>query len=624
MDRDLESIQEARRLIERAAEAQQVLAGYSQAQIDDVVRACAEAAQANAEPLARLAVEETTYGKVEDKVEKNLFCARDVYNAIKGMKTVGVIREDPQAGIVEMAVPAGVVAAIIPVTNPTSTAIFKALIAVKGRNSVVMSPHPNAARCIQETARVMSEAAVKAGAPEGAIACLRLPTMEATNELMRNRRTAIILATGGSGLVRAAYSSGKPALGVGPGNVPAYIHASANLPKAVGDILAGKSFDWGTICSSEQHMVVDKAVADQARLETERQGGFFLTPEQAASVARVLILPDFRVNGKMVGQSPERIAREAGFSVPPGTRALVAPLDGIGREHPLSAEKLSPVLSFYPVADWREGLQVCKRLLEFGGMGHTMALHAGDDQVIRTMALELPAFRLVVNTPSPHGSVGWTTNLSPSMSLGCGTPGGNITSDNISPMHLVNVKRLAYERRPIDHAHAGQQTSAWQAPAERREILTPRVAERTPPVNPAPTPSSVAPGRARVSVIDRSEIARIVDRFLTTRGKVPGALPDSRPGVSSCGCAVPTQSSARGQTDEDGGAAPRPVSQEQTPPGKSSVSTPARPKPVDFVCEDDVRRALTKGEKILLGPRTIVTPAARDLGQSGEVFLNFR
>jgi acetaldehyde dehydrogenase (acetylating) len=606
MDRDLESIQEARRLVEQAAEAQKVLAGYSQAQIDEVVRACAVAAQANVEPLARLAVEETTYGKVEDKVQKNLFCARDVYNAIKDMKTVGVIRENPEAGVVEMAVPAGVVAAIIPVTNPTSTAIFKVLIALKGRNSIVMSPHPNAARCIQETARVMAEAAVKAGAPEGAIACLRLPTMEATNELMRNRGTAIILATGGAGLVRAAYSSGKPALGVGPGNVPAYIHSSADVPKAVGDILTGKSFDWGTICSSEQHMVVDKAVAEQVRLETERQGGFFLTPEQAASVAQVLIMPDFRVNGKMVGQSPERIASEAGFSVPPGTLALVAPLTGVGREHPLSAEKLSPVLSFYPVADWREGLQVCRRLLEFGGMGHTMALHGRDDQVIRAMALELPAFRLVVNTPAPHGSVGWTTNLSPSMSLGCGTPGGNITSDNISPMHLVNIKRLAYAVRPIDHVHAGERASALPGPVRAPEISAPRNAA---PASPAVT---AAPAR---SVIDRAEIARIVDRFLTTQGKVPGA-----PAVTnSCGCAAPAQPPV---VEKQAASS---VSEIPTsPPASAGSARPqpraAQPKPVDFVCEDDVRRALTSGEKIFVGPRTIITPAARDLGESREVF----
>lgn len=609
MDRDLDSIQEARRLIEEAAKAQKVLARYSQAEIDDVVRACAEAAQENAEPLARLAVEETTYGKAEDKVQKNLFCARDVYNSIKDMKTVGVIREDAERGIVEMAVPAGVVAAIIPVTNPTSTAIFKVLIAVKGRNSIVMSPHPNAARCIQETARLMAEAAVKVGAPEGAIACLSLPTMEATNELMRHRLTAIILATGGSGLVRAAYSSGKPALGVGPGNVPAYIHSSADVPKAVGDILAGKSFDWGTICSSEQHMVVDRAIADQVRLETERQGGFFLMPEQAAAVARVLIMPDFRVNGKMVGQSPEIIARTAGFAVPPGTRVLVAPLAGVGREHPLSAEKLSPVLSFFPVADWREGLDVCRRLLEFGGMGHTLALHARDDQVIRAMALALPAFREVVNTPATHGSVGWTTNLTPSMSLGCGTPGGNITSDNISPMHLVNIKRLAYERRPVDHAHAGQQAVQRPAAAPAGPIASPRPASPPTPI-PAPAPAA----RPRSSVIDRAEIARIVDRFLTAHGKVPGAP------AESCGCAVPSESVATQRPDPPVVAASAPPS---APPVKPAT-VPAKPKPVDFVCEDDVRRALTKGEKIPVGPRTIITPAARDLGESREVFTGQR
>jgi acetaldehyde dehydrogenase (acetylating) len=596
MDRDLESIQEARRLVEKAAEAQRVLAGFGQAEIDAVVGACAEAARIEAESLARLAVEETTYGKVADKTQKNLFSARDVYSAIRDMKTVGVIREDRGRGIVEMAVPAGVVAAIIPVTNPTSTAIFKALIALKGGNAIVMSPHPNAVRCIHETARVMAEAAQKAGAPEGSIACLTLPTMEATQELMRHRQTAIILATGGAGLVRAAYSSGKPALGVGPGNVPAYIHTSADVPKAAGDILTGKSFDWGTICSSEQHMVVDKAVADQARLETERQGGFFLTAEQAASVARVLILPNFRVNGKMVGQSPERIAGEAGFSVPPGTRALVAQLQGIGREHPLSAEKLSPVLSFYTVADWHEGLNVCRRLLEFGGMGHTMVLHAHDDQVIRAMALELPAFRLVVNTPAPHGSVGWTTDLTPSMSLGCGTPGGNITSDNISPLHLVNIKRLAYERRPADHDHAA--------------TVRPGKPQASPS---APTATVPRPAQVSSSVIDRAEIARIVDRFLTAHGKT-AAPPVANGAAGSCGAPSPRSEPKPASIPNSAPAS--------SPPISSASLTPVKPKPVDFVCEDDVRRALTKGQKIHVGPRTIITPAARDLGEEYEVFAS--
>jgi len=609
MDRDLESIQEARRLVAKAADAQRVLAGYSQAQIDALVGACAEAARAQAEPLARLAVEETTYGKVADKTQKNLFSARDVYNAIRDMKTVGVIREDADRATVEMAVPAGVVAAIIPVTNPTSTAIFKALIALKGGNTIVMSPHPSAVRCINETARVMAEAAQKTGAPEGCINCLTLSTMEATQELMRHRQTAIILATGGEGLVRAAYSSGKPALGVGPGNVPAYIHSSADVPKATGDILTGKSFDWGTICSSEQHMVVDKAIADQARIETERQGGFFLTAEQATSVARVLILPNFRVNGKMVGQSPERIAREAGFSVPPGTRALVAPLQGIGRGHPLSAEKLSPVLSFYAVAGWHEGLDVCRRLLEFGGMGHTMVLHARDDQVIRAMALELPAFRLVVNTPAPHGSIGWTTDLTPSMSLGCGTPGGNITSDNISPMHLVNIKRLAYERRPAEHDHAGAAAPAARVGSVQTQALPPRLAP-SPALAPGPA-ASVTPARPVASVIDRAEIARIVDRFLRAHGKTPAAAPGANNSATSCPAPLPEVQQK-----------PPSAATASAAPLSSAPSPQVKPKPVDFVCEDDVRRALTKGQKIQVGPRTIITPAARDLGEAREVFAH--
>jgi acetaldehyde dehydrogenase (acetylating) len=608
MDHDLESIQDARRLVEKAAQAQKVLAGYSQAQIDAVVAACAEAARVHAELLARLAVEETTYGKVADKTQKNLFCARDVYNAIKSMKTVGVIREDPERGVVEMAVPAGVVAAIIPVTNPTSTAIFKALIALKGRNTIVMSPHPNALRCIRETARLMSEAAVEAGAPEGAIACLKFPTLEATEALMKHRQTAIILATGGAGLVRAAYSSGKPALGVGPGNVPAYIHSSADVPKAVGDILTGKSFDWGTVCSSEQHMVLDQAVEEQVRLEAARQGGFFLTAEQASAVAGVLILPNLRVNGKMVGQSPERIAREAGFSVPPETRALMAPLDGIGRDHPLSAEKLSPVLSFMVVADWREGLNVCRRLLEFGGMGHTMSLHARDDQVVRTMALELPAFRLVVNTPSPHGSVGWTTNLTPSMSLGCGTPGGNITSDNISPMHLVNIKRLAYERRPAQQDRADETAARREIAPPHLSVLMPAPAATAAFASASTTPASSGSGHPG-AVIDRAEIARVVDRFLAGRAQVSATPAASR----SCGTA-PAQSAARTRP---------PAANPATVAASEKVATlaPTKTKAVEFVCEDDVRRAIAKGEKIMVGPRTIVTPAARDLGEAREIFV---
>jgi len=574
MDRDLESIQRARRLVERAAEAQKTLADFTQQQIDAVVGACAEAARQNAEHLARLAVEETTYGVVADKIEKNLFAARDVYNAIRDMKTVGVIHEDLKNGVVEIAVPAGVVAAIIPTTNPTSTAIYKALISLKARNAIVMSPHPNAVRCISETVRVMYEAALSAGAPEGSLGCLSLVSNEATQELMRHPQTAIILATGGTGLVRSAYSSGKPALGVGPGNVPSYIHSSANIPKAVSDILTGKCFDNGTLCSSEQHMVVDSSIAEQVREETERQGGHFITPQQSAAVAKVLILPNFRVNATMVGQSAEKIAREAGFEIPKGTRALVAPLEGIGREYPLSAEKLSPVLSFFVVKDSREGLDVCNRFLLFGGMGHTMSIHASDDAVIREFALKLPAFRMIANSPAAHGSVGYTTNLFPSMSLGCGTPGNNITSDNISPRHLMNIKRLAYERRPVNRAETDAK---------------PRVPQGGTAVVGAPSVASVAP----VAVRDRedpTQIANLVERFLSARARMPAAPPASESQAAS----VPAAG---------------------TPP-----ASPAQ-RPVEFVSEEDVRVAIKKGEKIVVGPGTIITPSARDLGDPGEVFV---
>ncbi|MHB8653985.1 MAG: aldehyde dehydrogenase family protein [Terriglobia bacterium] len=594
LDQDLQSVQEARRLVEKAAEAQKVLEHFTQEQIDAVVAACAGAARQHAEALARMAVEETTYGVVADKIEKNLFGARDVYNAIKDMKTVGVIREDKDAGIVEIAVPAGVVAAIIPTTNPTSTAIFKILIALKARNAIVMSPHPSAVRCIRETARVMYEAALKAGAPEGSIGCLSAPTTQATEELMRHRLTSIILATGGTGLVRAAYSSGKPALGVGPGNVPTYIHRSANVRKAVADILTGKCFDNGTLCSSEQHMVVDAEIAALVKTETERQGGFFLTAQQAAAVASVLILPNFRVNSKMVGQSADRIAKEAGFAVPAGTRALVAPLEGIGKEYPLSAEKLSPVLSFYVVKDANEGMDVCDRFLRFGGMGHTMSIHAGDEQVIREFALSLPAFRMVVNSPASHGSIGYSTKLFPSMSLGCGTPGGNITTDNISPMNLLNIKRLAYERRPVNRADGTAVGTAGAGRAQGEANLAPP--EPRPPlpvaVSSPPSSSSVAsPAKAG----DRAEIARIVQRFMGAVNK-PSAAPPPSPaaGLTS------KPGSAEGNTRKNDGGAPRPV---------------------DFVSEDDVRTALKRGEKIYVGPRTIITPSAHDLGDPQEVFV---
>jgi acetaldehyde dehydrogenase (acetylating) len=444
-DKDLLSVQQARSLAARARAAQQTLAGFSQEQVDRVVDAMAEAARANAERLARLAHEETGFGNVKDKTLKNLFSATDVHAYIRPLRTVGILREDSVARVVEIAEPMGVVAAVIPSTNPTSTAICKALISVKARDACVMSPHPSAQRCILETAEVLRRAAVAAGLPEDALSCMTEVNLEGTQELMRCRDTGVVLATGGIGLVRAAYSSGKPAYGVGPGNVPAYVEKTADVAKAVRDIVNGKTFDYGTLCSSEQALVCDQAIRDQVMDELKKNGGYFLNEAESAAVARVVVTPHRLANPEIVGRPAPVIAGKAGVDVPPDTRVLVAPLAGVGRDHPLSIEKLSPVLAFYVVKDWHEGCERCLQLLRYGGTGHTLGIHSRDDGVIREFALKKPVFRIVANTQTSMGATGYTTGLAPSMSLGCGAYAGNITSDNITPLHLLNIKRLAYE-----------------------------------------------------------------------------------------------------------------------------------------------------------------------------------
>jgi acetaldehyde dehydrogenase (acetylating) len=444
-DKDLLSIQQARSLAAAAREAQKVLKELSQEQVDRIVEAMATAARGEAERLARMAHEETGFGNVKDKTLKNLFSAVDVYEYIRPLRTVGILREDKERRVVEIAEPMGVVAAVIPSTNPTSTAIHNALISIKARNACVMSPHPSARNCILETMRVMHGPAVAAGLPKDALSCMTEVTLEGTQELMRCRDTGVILATGGIGLVRAAYSSGKPAYGVGPGNVPAYIHQSADVPKAVRDVITGKTFDYGTLCSSEQSIVCDEAIKDQVIAEAKKNGGYFLSDAEAAAVARVVVTPQRLANPEIVGKPATYIAEKAGVKVPPETRALVAPLAGVGRDFPLSIEKLSPVLAFYVVKDWHEGCERVLQLLRYGGTGHTMAIHSRDDAVIREFALKKPVFRIVANSQSSMGATGYTTGLAPSMSLGCGAYAGNITSDNITPLHLINVKRLAYE-----------------------------------------------------------------------------------------------------------------------------------------------------------------------------------
>jgi acetaldehyde dehydrogenase (acetylating) len=450
MNKDLESIQEARDLAEAAFAAFQTFEHFTEEQVDRILAEISKAGIAHAAALAKTAVDETGYGTVQHKTLKNLFCARDVYNAIRPMKTVGIVSEDAEKKVFEVASPIGVIAAIIPSTNPTSTAIYKALIALKGRNTIVFSPHPSAVKCINETSRVISEAAERAGAPRNVISCMKATTIEGTDALMKHSRTSLILATGGTGLVKAAYSAGKPAFGVGPGNVPTYIESTADVPKAIRDILTGKTFDNGTLCSSEQSIVCDESVKDAALAQLRAQGAYICNPAEKALLEQTIQTPRRTLNTKIVGQSAEKIAAMSGFKVPSGTRAIVAHADGVGAMYPISMEKLSPLLAFYVVKDWQEGCAKCIEILSFGGLGHTLSLHTREDRVVREFALKKPAFRICVNTPAALGAVGYTTNLFPSMTLGCGAQGNNITSDNISPLHLINLKRIAYGVRDVE------------------------------------------------------------------------------------------------------------------------------------------------------------------------------
>lgn len=578
-DRDLASIREARELARQARTAQTALAELSQERIDAIVDAMADAAAAEAEELAALAVDETGYGVVRDKVQKNLFAAREVQRFIRPLKTVGVIRRDDERKILEIAEPFGVVAAIVPSTNPTSTAIYKILIALKARCPVVLSPHPAAARCISRTAEIMARAAADAGAPDHSIGWMTTVTLEGTQELMRHRDVAVILATGGKGLVQAAYSAGKPAYGVGPGNAPAYIESSADVPKAVRDIVTGKTFDNGVLCSSENSIVVDDAIAGEVTRELQAQGGYFLSGTESDALAAVLVTPRGLPNPELVGRPALEIAGRAGLEVPPDTRVLIAPLEGVGRDYPLSIEKLCPVLSFYVVNDWQAGCERCKEILAYGGMGHTMAIHSRNDSVILEFGLRKPAFRIVVNTPTTHGSIGLTTGLDPAMMLGCGGHGGNITSDNISPLHLLNIKRVAHEVRP----------AAAPLPA-------------TPPTAAAPPPRRSGPA------LDGDVLAARVHDFLAARG---------------------VTSRTPGSSTESAAAAPAEAASPEPPPQPAKEAPAAAPqgtgpaeRPAEFVCEDDVRQAMRGSRSILVNERTIITPAARDLAARHQVFVH--
>ncbi|MBV9956919.1 MAG: aldehyde dehydrogenase family protein, partial [Acidobacteria bacterium] len=561
------------------------------------------------------AVDETGFGVYEDKIQKNLFASQKVYEYIRPMKTVGVVARHEDRRVVEIAEPFGVVAAIVPSTNPTSTAIFKCLIAIKSRNAIVLSPHPSAAKCINETVRVVREAAIKEGLPADAIACMTTATIEGTEALMKHKQTAVILATGGIGLVRAAYSSGKPAFGVGPGNVPVFIERSADAAKAVQDILTSTCFDNGTICASEQAVVVDAPVEKSVREQFRAQGGHFLNPAEADLLAKVVATPQRHLNPAIVGKSAEVIAKMAGITIPPGTRCLLADVGGVGREHPLSMEKLSPLLAFYVEDGVERAAARCFEVLSYGGMGHTAGVHTRSRDAAIAYGREMPASRIIVNSPTTHGAIGFSTGLPPSMTLGCGSWGGNVTSDNVSPLHLMDIKRVAFETRPVKSARPA--VSAEQ-PVQMSQ------------------PSAAPAGAPRIG---REEIAAIVDRFLAGRKEEPPHAHEPLPASSAPAryqpvidveagsmydasqaapqaAAAPTAESRNGGNGNSAPAPtqPAPVASKPTPPASNGH------KAVDFVSEDDVRRAIQKGEKIYVNARTIITPSARDIGEPAEVF----
>ena len=445
LDKDLLARQEARVLAKGAEAAQEKLAQMSQQQLDAIVKAVSDAFYSKALELAELAVRETGFGNVEDKITKNQFASRTLWEAIRDMKTVGVLKGSSGDKLWEVGVPVGVIAAIVPSTNPTSTVCYKAMIALKAGCSIVFSPYPKAMECTRRAAQIVAEAAEKAGAPAGSVACLSVPSLDGCKELMSAPQTRLILATGGPAMVRAAYSSGKPAIGVGAGNGPAYIHHSADVEHAIDCIVRSKTFDYGTVCASEQSIVVEKSMEEKVRKVAAGKGFYFMTEEEAGKLAKLLFKPNGTLNPQIVGKSAVTLAQMAGFSVPNFVKVLVAREQEAGPTRPYSMEKLCPVLALFVMENEDAVLQKAIEVLEHEGSGHTFAIHATDEGVIRKFALQIPVSRFLVNTPAALGGIGASTGLFPALTLGCGAVGGSSSSNNISPLDLINIRRVAWD-----------------------------------------------------------------------------------------------------------------------------------------------------------------------------------
>lgn len=443
-DKDLLSIQEVRSLLKQASEAAEILATFDQQKIDEIVKAMAEASLANAVRLAKMANEETGFGIWQDKVIKNVFGSMGIYDAIKDMRTIGVLHEDKEQKVMEIGIPVGVIAGIVPSTNPTSTVMYKAEIAIKSGNAIVFSPHPGAKNCTLEAVNILAKAAESKGCPKGAIACCTMPTMQGTKELLENENTKLILATGGYAMVKAAYSSGTPAIGVGAGNGPAFIDKTADVHLSVKRILDSKTFDNGTICASEQSIIVEKCMKDKVVAELQAQGGYFLNDEESKKLGRFILRANGTMNPAIVGKSVEHICKLAQLTnVPSSARVLIATETEVGHKVPYSREKLAPILAFYVEENIDDVLDKVCEILNFEGMGHTFSMHSKDPDLVKRFSLKVPASRILINTLGSLGGVGATTSLFPALTLGCGAVGGSSSSNNIGPIDLINIKRVA-------------------------------------------------------------------------------------------------------------------------------------------------------------------------------------
>jgi len=475
IDHDLMSIQEARILVENAHEAQKTLATFPQAKLDEIVECMARAIAPYAKELAVMSSDETDYGKWQDKYIKNRFACEYVPANLRGMQCVGIINRDEHKKIMDVGVPMGVIISLCPATSPVSTSIYTALVAVKSGNAVVFSPHPRAKNVIMKTLDIMIQAAESCGLPEGALSYLSTVTVSGTKEMMEHKSTSLIINTGVPAMLETAYSAGKPVIYGGNGNGPAFIERTANIPQAVRDIIASKTFDNGVVAAAEQSIVVDSCIANNVRTEIENCGGYFMTEDQAARLGGMFYFPDGTPNPEVVGRTATELAKMAGFTVPAGTRVLISQQKYVSEKNPYSREKLCPVLAYYIEDDWMHACEKCIELLLSERNGHTLVIHSNDEEVIEQFALKKPVGRMLVNTPAVFGSMGATANLFPAMILGSGSAGQGITSDNVSPMNLIYIRKVGYGVRRIEDigmgVPEGNDHMAQVKPADNKEDM---------------------------------------------------------------------------------------------------------------------------------------------------------